>query len=267
MTELKRRWITAVVAVPILILIIQSSMALTTLAVIATLIALHEYYEIMLKELEFFHPIRLLGLAIGAYIIILSYTNRIHFIPALLFLNCLIASLFSLYFYEKDKQLPLSICKQTFGIIYVSILMSFLIRIRIGNNGAMWLYMTFAFIIACDTGAYFVGKQWGKNKLIPAISPGKTLEGLLGGYFACFMIVLICKLLFIPTLTWPVSLYMTFFIGSVGPLGDLFESMLKRSSGIKDSGSIFPGHGGILDRIDGLLFIGPVVFYIKEYFV
>ncbi len=126
--------------------------------------------------------------------------------------------------------------------------------------GAFWLTFVLALVWAADTGAYFAGRAWGRHRLAPRISPGKTWEGVLGGA-ACAVIVaggLIAALRpAAPPLPAVVALAVLAVAASV--VGDLFESMLKRQHGVKDSGGILPGHGGVLDRIDSLTAAAPVM--------
>lgn len=113
-------------------------------------------------------------------------------------------------------------------------------------------------VFAGDTGAYFTGKAFGKTKLYEKISPKKTREGSLGGLVASIALASVVKVLWIPELAWSTTVLLGLVGGIVGQLGDLVESMLKRSCGVKDSGNLLPGHGGMLDRVDGLMFALPV---------
>jgi phosphatidate cytidylyltransferase len=123
-----------------------------------------------------------------------------------------------------------------------------------------WIFLLMAVVFAGDTSAYYVGSYWGRHKLSPAISPGKTIEGSAGGLAANLTVGAIGKALFFPGLSWSASILFFLAVGAAGQMGDLFESEMKRFSGIKDSGNILPGHGGILDRIDALLFASPVAY-------
>jgi phosphatidate cytidylyltransferase len=113
-------------------------------------------------------------------------------------------------------------------------------------------------IWAADSGAYFVGKAFGKNKLAPKVSPGKSVEGVLGGIgFALIIMLGFLQQQNISIDLYPAYLLLAVVVSSVSVLGDLYESLFKRTSGIKDSGNILPGHGGILDRIDSLTAAAP----------
>jgi phosphatidate cytidylyltransferase len=116
-----------------------------------------------------------------------------------------------------------------------------------------------------DTGAFYVGSYLGRHKLSPIVSPNKTIEGAFGGIAANLSVGAFFKYFFIPRLPWGLGLLFFLTLGVVGQVGDLFESKLKRDSNIKDSGSLLPGHGGVLDRIDALLFAAPVAYLFKEY--
>jgi len=126
-------------------------------------------------------------------------------------------------------------------------------------HGAQLLMFLFLMVWSADVGAYFVGKAIGKNKLMPNVSPGKTFEGFLGGvFFACLLVAIAAYNLNFTSEQMVTLLLVTVLITTVSVLGDLNESMFKRQAGIKDSGSILPGHGGILDRIDSLTATAPV---------
>lgn len=127
------------------------------------------------------------------------------------------------------------------------------------THGPYLLLFFFVLIWGADSGAYFVGKRWGKNKLLPAVSPGKTRQGLYGALLTALCLTLAALWYFkFPYLVWPIALSLSLITVLFSVLGDLFESMLKRKVGLKDSGNILPGHGGVLDRIDSLTAAAPI---------
>lgn len=131
--------------------------------------------------------------------------------------------------------------------------------IRSAENGIYILLYLFVLIWGADIGAYFVGRKWGKRKLAPLVSPGKSWEGLAGALIVTSLIVIASLIgLDRPYVIWPASILLAICTVLFSVLGDLFESMLKRNVGLKDSGRALPGHGGILDRIDSLTAAAPV---------
>jgi phosphatidate cytidylyltransferase len=133
--------------------------------------------------------------------------------------------------------------------------------LRASENGLALLLMLLLLVWGADTGAYASGKTWGRHKLLPAVSPGKTLEGVAGGLVVCALVGLGYALWFeLPPAVALRLVSLALLTGLVSVLGDLFESMLKRERGIKDSGQLLPGHGGVLDRIDSLTAAAPVFF-------
>ena len=132
------------------------------------------------------------------------------------------------------------------------------------DRGAEWLLYSLMLVWIADSGAYFSGKKFGKNKLAPNVSPGKTLEGLWGALCATIIYAALAAYYFeVSTGQFFVLLALSLLLTIMSVVGDLYESFLKREAGIKDSGRILPGHGGILDRVDGVLPVMPlfVVFY------
>lgn len=147
------------------------------------------------------------------------------------------------------------------GSCYISVLLSHLILIRkLTPYGWQLLLLVFLLTWACDIGAYFIGRLFGRRALYSTLSPRKTIEGSVGGILFCVGTAALFQL-FCPILTYPKVLFLGIITGLVVQIGDLVESALKRMGKIKDSGDLIPGHGGILDRFDSLLFSAPVAYF------
>lgn len=141
-----------------------------------------------------------------------------------------------------------------FGVLYIGIPCLMLLWLRTGGEGRAWTLLLLLTVWAADGGAFFVGKLVGGPKLWPRFSPNKTWSGFFGGLAAATAAALAHVLVIGPSLFWPVALVLGFLTGAAAMAGDLWESMLKRRFGVKDSGDLIPGHGGLLDRVDGLMF-------------
>lgn len=153
------------------------------------------------------------------------------------------------------------------AIFYAPLLFASVPLIGQFPNGVKWLSFLMIVTWSGDTGAYFAGRRFGKTKLYPKVSPGKSVEGMIGGALAAILLTLGAKFTFFPELTWLHCLVLAPVADLAGVCGDLVESLFKRSAGVKDSGTIFPGHGGMLDRVDSLLFTAPTVYLWLAVFV
>jgi len=151
------------------------------------------------------------------------------------------------------------------GLLYVPLLLGHLVLTRELLHGVQWVFLLLLLVMSGDTAAYYVGRSLGRRKLYPLVSPNKSVEGAVGGLAGSLLGAFIARLTFFPELTVGDSLLTALFIGPLGQMGDLFESLLKRSFGVKDSGTIIPGHGGILDRLDSILFAAPALYYYARY--
>lgn len=149
--------------------------------------------------------------------------------------------------------------KSILGFFYVGLLPSFAVRILDLPQGVAWFLLLLGIVFAGDIGAYFTGLSFGKRKLMPLISPKKTVEGALGG-LVCSTIVGAVGAVWLGK-PLPFVILLAAGTAIVAQFGDLFESQLKRVADVKDSGRIMPGHGGVLDRIDGVLFASPIILF------
>lgn len=157
------------------------------------------------------------------------------------------------------------------GVFYIAFLGGFLVAMRVGfeSNADLSTHLLaffFLVIFGSDAGAYFAGRALGKHKLAPAISPGKTVEGLIGGIVAAAAFAALATWWFFPELPYKWSIPLAAVLAVVGVLGDLCESAMKRGSNTKDAASILPGHGGLLDRLDSLLFGAPIIYYFARFY-
>jgi phosphatidate cytidylyltransferase len=155
------------------------------------------------------------------------------------------------------------------GVLYVVLLGGHLVAVRNGfvqTLSAHLLSFFFLVIMGSDTGAYYVGRAFGKHKLAPSISPGKTWEGAVGGLVASLLMATLAHYWFFRDLPLKWALPLAATMSVVGIFGDLAESALKRGAGAKDAANILPGHGGLLDRLDSLLFNAPVIYYFGRFY-
>jgi phosphatidate cytidylyltransferase len=147
------------------------------------------------------------------------------------------------------------------GSVYTGGLLGFIALIFSAfDNGSSWVFTLFAGAFIGDTCSYAAGRAFGKHKLAPSLSPGKTWEGSVGGFFGTLLAVYFSNLFLLKALGWSEVLSLSFLLSVFCQVGDLAESFFKRGFGVKDSGKIIPGHGGVLDRIDALMFGAPILF-------
>ncbi|MBI5344566.1 MAG: phosphatidate cytidylyltransferase [Deltaproteobacteria bacterium] len=155
---------------------------------------------------------------------------------------------------------------KTLGVVYIALPLSYFLVLKDIPDGRWWMLFLFVTIWSNDTSAYLAGKTVGQTKLCPEISPNKTIEGLVGGLAGGAAAAAAFNWYFRMGLPGGEVVFVALFIGGVGVFGDLFESLIKRASGVKDSGAVIPGHGGMLDRIDSVIFAAPALYYYMIWF-
>ena len=234
---------------------------------VASAITLFEYYQIVFSDQKqtIFSAIPVWGALAGIMIVIAAYFHSFVFIFLLLIFNLMGAAILSMPKYKKGPEVLNVVGKVVQGVIYIPASLSLFVLLRSETDGILWIFFLLVMVFAGDTGALYTGKFFGKHKLSPFISPGKTIEGSMGGMLLAIIVGYLFVLLFLPQLNMPSIFIFIIIINIAGQTGDLFESELKRTGNIKDSGNILPGHGGILDRIDALLFAVPVAYLFKEF--
>lgn len=276
--NLAQRFLVAVVAVPLLLLLLHYERPEPTWAVIfvASLIAMYEFFAMTLPAADRRPALVMGGLAcIAFYWLDALALARYHSLPIelqrlafgggmtiALILAVVVPGLFFLFRFRDIPTVANRITATVMGIVYAGFLTTFLAKLKlidpVGGGDTVLIVLLIAWL--ADTGGYFAGRFLGKAKLYEAVSPKKTWAGAWGGIAGSIAGVAALKLISAPWLTWVDVFALAIPGGILGQLGDLAESLIKRSVGVKDSGALLPGHGGILDRIDAVLFIAPYVF-------
>ena len=176
---------------------------------------------------------------------------------------------FSLLFLFRVRTIDIAAREISFALLaflYVPFLLMHLVLLRQTQFGIQWLLVVMLIVMTNDSAAYYTGSAFGKHRLYPLVSPKKSIEGAVGGLIGSLVGTLAAKFTFFPQLTFSDAVVTAIVVGMFGQAGDLFESLLKRSFGVKDSGTIIPGHGGVLDRLDSILFAAPITYYYVLFF-
>ena len=253
------------VAIPLLALVILKGggVCFALLVGLTAIIGLLEYYVLVLpREAKVEKGV---GVVVSAAMVCAFYMADVVAICGMLSLALLIPAVICIARFRPGGSVVGTMSRQVMGIVYVPFLLGHVILIRDGDRGIVWTCFLLAVVFAGDTGAYYVGKAMGRHKLSPHVSPGKTVEGAAGGLAANLVIGGWFKQYWFPELSWGLWVALVLCMGILGQVGDLVESVLKRSVIVKDSGRLLPGHGGVLDRIDALLFASPLLYYFKTY--
>lgn len=277
---MKTRILTAAVALPILIasIILPSYLRETywffvAIAGVALGAGLFEFYSLTKKmELKADAAIAYLGASVLFVNFLLDAPSKDpDALLATLAVFVIVVLITQTFRFQKDfSKMLTGIGMTLFGPLYIAFLGGFLVSIRVGFENHLYLSTHllgyfFLVLMGSDTGAYFTGKAIGKHKLIPKISPGKTWEGLIGGFVAAAAFAALATFWFFPELPYQVSIPLAIVMSGVGVLGDLVESAMKRGAGAKDAASVLPGHGGFLDRLDSLLLNAPILYYFARF--
>jgi len=275
MSNLTQRVLTAVVGVPLLYFIFYLG-GIPFLILILLLILFGNIELFKLLEAKGIQTERELGIAFSLALGIAAYFGYFYFAVVFSFAVIII---FLLALRRQDlSNAIIALSTGLFAIIYIGWFLSHAILLRnIDHNlnlktyvetvqghsdiGFFYIFLVVSCTFLNDTGAYFIGRWKGKRKLIPHVSPGKTLEGTIGGIISSAIAAIVGNLIFKSPIEYHWVVLFGLVIGIVAVLGDLTESLIKRSAEAKDSGGILPGHGGILDRFDSLIFTFPVSYY------
>lgn len=268
------RLLTAAVALPILILSVwipQLELLFVLITVVALTLGLYEFY--LLAKRSGIEADRTTGMIFAAGIFTVFYfsTPTLELLPIVvvaLILTTFIAAI--LRREAKFDKMLAAVAATVLGVLYVVMLGGFLIQLRTEFDDSLASrLLTFFFLVlmGSDSAAYYTGRAFGRRKMAPHISPGKTWEGAAGGFVASLAAATLAHFTFFPQVSLLAALPLAAAMNTLGVLGDLTESALKRGAGAKDAASILPGHGGLLDRLDSLLFNAPLIYYFaKVYF-
>jgi phosphatidate cytidylyltransferase len=281
------RIITAAIALPVLIVSLiypPLKLLFIVLAAAAIVVALYEFW--FLAKRVGAKPDVIVGYAATAALLVLfifNWLELLYLIVPLFIVAALAAEMLRGAPFDK---MVLSVGSTVLGVLYVAFLGGHLLAVRTGFTetyvqpetftvGAAFISKTlsthllaffFLVLMGSDTGAYYTGRSLGKHKLAPSVSPGKTWEGAFGGMAASLAAAALAHYWFFPELTLGAALGLAAVMNVLGVVGDLTESALKRGAKAKDAAQILPGHGGLLDRLDSLLFNAPLIYYFALYY-
>ncbi len=260
-----KRLLTALIIVPPFLLVISFGppYAIVVLVSIAAVMGLYEFYQMTIPEQG--PGVKIGAIVLGAILCVLSQWTS----PGVIFLSLSVILVIIFFGYAlfsvKLSLMPSRIAITFLGIIYVPFLLSHVILINKLPDGVFWVLLLLATVWIGDTFALAFGSWIGRHKLSPGISPHKTIEGFLACFVGAILTVFICRALFRLEVGIADALMVAIGIALFGQLGDLSESMIKRGAKVKDSGTVIPGHGGMLDRLDSFLFAAPFLYNFLAY--
>jgi phosphatidate cytidylyltransferase len=268
-----KRILTSLVGLPVLFAVIKYLPPRAFLALVSAAVVLGCYEFYALAETRGLRPHKLLGAVLG---VAAAWTFFFDAHVGTVDILCAAALIVPVASLARCRSAGGRL-EQEFGgiaatytaVIFVGLLMGYSLALM-GNgdeSGRDLTVLLFWIVWLSDAAAYTVGSLAGRHKLAPSISPGKTVEGAVGAVAVAVAAALVARIWFFTRLSLRDALALGFLLGVAGMVGDLAESLLKRSAGVKDSGWLFPGHGGMLDRADSLLFAAPVLFYYHKYFM
>lgn len=260
MSNLASRALTAVVALPLLVALIlwEERLGFGSLVIAAAAVGIAELTTILIPTAPKLARAILVAAGAGLTFLVYTFPDR-----ALVWtLGAVVVSATTVLVAPGPiPQAGARLGIAGFALPYVGLLSAALALLhREMPDGPKWVFVTLAATFSNDTGAYFAGRAFGRHKLYPAVSPAKTMEGAVGGLLASVAALFVSRATFFPALSGADCLLVAIPAAVLGPIGDLVESLIKRSGGVKDSGQLFPGHGGLLDRVDALLFVSAWVY-------
>jgi len=265
MNELTKRILVALVGIPIiLVLIFQGGWYFFLLIFVISLVGQLEFYE--MQRAKKYQPQRINGVVAGILLLLGIQTGEWHGIGMGLVVILMLILAFEMFRHHENVSINIGIT--LVGILYIPLFLGTLIYtksyvdekfVSVEYAGFKYIMMILITIWICDTFAYTFGILFGKHKLYERVSPNKTIEGAAAGLLGAVLTIIVVKAFNILPMDWVSAIILGSTVGIFGQMGDLVESWFKRDAGIKDSSTILPGHGGILDRFDSLLFLSPSI--------
>jgi phosphatidate cytidylyltransferase len=256
---LHTRLLTAAVALPLLVYLVCCAPPwLFSAALLGlTVVGLCEYFALVRCH----NPLSSrVGLTWGITVALIMLSRDVALATAALLAGLFVTFVISLRDTQPERGLR-GVSYTFFGVVYVGFLLPHLLWLRRSPDGVAWVFFVLLVAMSGDTAGYAVGRLWGRHKLIPHISPGKTIEGSLGAVVGNIGAALLTWVWLLPQRSYAELTGLALMVGFLAQAGDLCESALKRACGAKDSGYFFPGHGGVLDRVDSLLFSAAFMYY------
>jgi len=278
MSELTKRIIVAAIGIPIAFTVVYfGGIAFTVAIAIISSLALKEFYD--MAEKKGYPTFKVWGIIIGLFPFAMyilqgifddyASADTLHFsvwLTTIMFFVPVVSIVtLLLVLFSKRQNAIASIGIIFTGFFYISLMLFTLILLRnldwygIENFGLFIVIIMFCSIWVCDSAAYFIGRKFGKHKLLERVSPKKSIEGAVAGFIASVIFFPLASHFLIPEFNTVFAIILGVIVGIFGQIGDLVESKLKREADVKDSSNLIPGHGGILDRFDSIIFVSPLV--------
>ena len=271
LNNLSTRVIMTIIGVPLIVILsLVGKIPFLVFTLAIGLISYYEYSRMLRNRHSFTH--RLIGYIAIALIIINEYKN---FFDYHIFMLILVSLLLLSELFRKKESATANLGGSLLGILYIGFFTAAIVDLREFYNESVFLYAQGGYLIiailvsiwVCDSAAYFIGTAYGLHKLMPRVSPKKSWEGAIAGFVFAIITMIAAREFFLEFIQLRDAIVLGFIVGAFGQIGDLAESLLKRDNHVKDSSSLIPGHGGILDRFDSLLFTAAIVYLYLTYFV
>ncbi|OPJ61803.1 phosphatidate cytidylyltransferase [Clostridium oryzae] len=264
---MNNRYIGALIISPLIVFVFLGGWFLQALCLLLSIIGIYEFFKV--AKNKGYKPVNSAAFIfiVVYYLLFIKYRNTEFLSPMIIIATLLLLCLPII----KSKYNYTDVAITILGLIYVPIFFSFIASVNLKEHGNILVWLVFLTSWGCDTFAYYIGKNFGKRKLSPKISPNKTLEGSIGGCIGSALLTVIFGAVIQANITYIMPLYHYAILGLIASFlsefGDLVASSMKRYAGIKDFSNLIPGHGGILDRFDSILYSSVTIYYYLTFIV